>query len=179
MCMSKTFRTSMILTSILLLLLGLVLIIWPTTSQRIICYALGVLCIIFGISRIVSQWKLSRDLGFQLSYLFGVLLTLVGVLLLIKAESMIAIFGALVGLVLTADSIVKLQMSFQMRALALPHWKAHAISAAVLLVLGIVMLFDPFAGAAAMSIVMGAVLIVDALANLWTIVELRRNIIEG
>ena len=55
--MSKTFRTSMILLSILLLLLGLVLILWPTTSQRVICYALGVVCLIAGISRVVTQWK--------------------------------------------------------------------------------------------------------------------------
>lgn len=177
--MSKTFRTSMILLSILLLLLGLVLILWPTTSQRVICYALGVVCLIAGISRVATQWKLSRDLGFQFSYLLGVLLALLGVLLLLKADVMIAIFGALVGLVLTADSIVKLQMSFQMRKLALPHWKAHAIAAAVLLVFGIVMLFDPFAGAKAMSIVMGAVLIVDAIANLWTVIELRGNVTDA
>ena len=177
--MSKTFRTSMILLSILLLLLGLVLILWPTTSQRVICYALGVVCLIAGISRVVTQWKLRRDLGFQFSYLLGVLLALLGVLLLLKADVMIAIFGALVGLVLTADSIVKLQMSFQMRKLALPHWKAHAIAAAVLLVFGIVMLFDPFAGAKAMSIVMGAVLIVDAIANLWTVIELRGNVTDA
>lgn len=177
--MSKPFRTSMILASILLLLLGLVLIIWPTTSQRIICYVVGVAGLVLGVGRIVSQWKLSRDLGFQLSYLFGILIALLGLLLIIRADAMIAIFGALVGLILTADSIVKLQMSMRMHKLGLPRWKAHAISAAVLLVFGIVMLFDPFAGAATMAICAGIVLIIDAIANIWTVVELRKDITEG
>ena len=150
--MSKSFRNSMILSSVVLLLLGLTLVIWPTTPQRIICFVAGALCLVIGISRIIAQWKLSRDFGFQISYLFGILVLLVGLLLIIKADAMIALFGTLIGLVLTADSIVKLQISFQMRALSLPRGSAHAISAAVLLVIGIVMLFDPFSGAKAMAI---------------------------
>ena len=95
--MSKSFRTSLIFISVALLLLGLALIIWPTASQRIICYVAGALCAIAGVSRVIAQWKLSRDLGFQLSYLMGVLLALLGLLLVLKADAMIAIFGALVG----------------------------------------------------------------------------------
>lgn len=177
--MSKSFRTSLIFISVALLLLGLALIIWPTASQRIICYVAGALCAVAGVSRVIAQWKLSRDLGFQLSYLMGVLLALLGLLLVLKADAMIAIFGALVGLALTADSIVKLQMSFRMRTYALPHWKAHAISAGVLLVFGIVLLFDPFAGTTAMAVIMGVLLVLDAIANIWTVVELRDRIVDG
>lgn len=83
------------------------------------------------------------------------------------------------GLALTADSIVKLQMSFRMRTYALPHWKAHAISAGVLLVFGIVLLFDPFAGTTAMAVIMGVLLVLDAIANIWTVVELRDRIVDG
>ena len=86
--------------------------------------------------RIAAQWRLSRDWGFQLSYLLGVLITLLGVLLIVRADAMIAIFGALVGLALAADSVVKLQMSLRMRAFGLPRWKALAIGAAALFVLG-------------------------------------------
>lgn len=179
MCMSKSFRNSMILSSVVLLLLGLTLIIWPTASQRIICFVAGALCVVIGLSRIIAQWKLSRDFGFQISYLFGILVLLVGLLLIIKADAMIALFGTLVGLVLTVDSIVKLQMSFQMRALSLPRWSAHAISAAVLLVIGIVLLFDPFSGAKAMATCMGVALLIDAIANLWTVIDMRKNIVES
>lgn len=88
--MSKSFRNSMILSSVVLLLLGLTLIIWPTASQRIICFVAGALCVVIGLSRIIAQWKLSRDFGFQISYLFGILVLLVGLLLIIKADAMMS-----------------------------------------------------------------------------------------
>lgn len=171
--MSKSFRTSLILVSLVLLLLGLALIIWPAAAQRVVCYVAGALCAALGMGRIAAQWRLSRDWGFQLSYLLGVLITLLGVLLIVRADAMIAIFGALVGLALAADSVVKLQMSLRMRAFGLPRWKALAIGAAALFVLGVVLLFDPFAGATAMTVVMGVMLVLDAAADIWTVVELR------
>lgn len=164
--MSKSFRTSLILVSLVLLLLGLALIIWPAAAQRVVCYVAGALCAALGVGRIAAQWRLSRDWGFQLSYLLGVLL-------IVRADAMIAIFGALVGLALAADSVVKLQMSLRMRAFGLPRWKALAIGAAALFVLGVVLLFDPFAGATAMTVVMGVMLVLDAAADIWTVVELR------
>ena len=42
-----------------------------------------------------------------------------------------------------------------------------------LFVLGVVLLFDPFAGATAMTVVMGVMLVLDAAADIWTVVELR------
>ena len=81
--MSKSFRTSLILVSIVLLLLGLALIIWPAAAQRVVCYVAGALCAALGVGRIAAQWRLSRDWGFQLSYLLGVLITLLGVLLIV------------------------------------------------------------------------------------------------
>ena len=60
-----------------------------------------------------------------------------------------------------------------MRAFGLPRWKALAIGAAALFVLGVVLLFDPFAGATAMTVVMGVMLVLDAAADIWTVVELR------
>ena len=41
--MSKSFRTSLILVSLVLLLLGLALIIWPAAAQRVVCYVAGAL----------------------------------------------------------------------------------------------------------------------------------------
>ena len=40
------------------------------------------------------------------------------------------------------------------------------------------MLFDPFSGAKAMAICMGIALMIDAIANIWTVIEMRKNIVE-
>jgi len=175
--MSKIFRNSMILTAVLLLLLGLTLIIWPLASQRLICYLVGAVCLIYGISRIVKTWRASRDLGFESSYLSGILVCLIGLLFLIKADALIAIFGTLIGIALTADSLVKLQVALQMKKFSNPRWHIHTICAAVLLVLGLVLLFDPFAGTSAIAIVSGIALVIDAAMNIWSVIEMRKNIV--
>lgn len=177
--MNQKFRTSMLLASAALLLLGLVLIIWPTTSQRILCGTLGLICIAVGVIRLIGQWRLSHSYSFHPAYLAGLLLVLLGALLLLNSDAVIAVFGALMGVVLTAASAVNLQSSFRMKHLFLPQWKAHAIVSAVLLAFGLVLLFDPFKGLSTMTVITGIVLVLSAAINIWSVIALRKDLIEA
>ena len=46
--------TGVVLSSILFILLGLVLLLWPDIASTIVCYSLGVLILVFAVFRIVS-----------------------------------------------------------------------------------------------------------------------------
>ena len=79
-----------LVSSLLLGIFGTVLLIWPNTSMNVICTLLGVLMVVFGVSKIVSVFKIQTAMDarhYQLSgwglllfsaivyLLFGIFLT--------------------------------------------------------------------------------------------------------
>ena len=52
--MTKPFQKAMLITSIIYLVVGLVLIIWPDAARQIIIYAIGAAALIYGVYRIID-----------------------------------------------------------------------------------------------------------------------------
>ena len=46
--MTNPFQKAMLVTSIIYMVLGLILIIWPDQARQIICYALGAAALLYG-----------------------------------------------------------------------------------------------------------------------------------
>ena len=171
--MKKTSRTTMLLTALALLLLGLVLIIWPEASVLYLCYATGIAGILYGLIRLIVEWCKTKNIGMRHTYVFSVLSLLLGILFVVKAKQIVALICTLTGILITFDAFFKLEASFRMKNFAVPGWKAYLIVSLSLIALGLVMIFDPFNGARFIVILSGAVLTGEALCWLWAVVALK------
>ena len=61
-----------LVSSLLLGIFGTVLLIWPNTSMNVICTLLGVLMVVFGVSKIVGYFfNVSYHIGFQFDLALG------------------------------------------------------------------------------------------------------------
>jgi len=172
--MNKSFSNTLIIAALIYLILGLVLVIWPGTARSIICYAIGALLIIFGLGRVLSQWNSMGFLSLGNGYLMGLVCLLMGLLLIIHTEALTAIFGTGLGLIIMADSLIKLQISYQLRKSHLGSARRNAICALVTLLLGLLMLFNPFKAIDAMTIFIGICLMLDGIINLLIGIDVRR-----
>ena len=89
-----------------------------------------------------------------------------GAFCLITPETVVSFLPFLLGLVLILDGIGKVQRALDLRVLDLPGWVRLLVFGILLLVLGILLLFDPF-GAVKMSMTFfGACLIGDGVLDL-------------
>ena len=172
--MTKSFSTSFIISALIGFLLGLIMVIWPEASRLVICYGVGALLLLYGLVRIFAQWNATGFLSLGSGSLAGLLYLLLGLLLLLKTDVMLALFGTVLGLLIIADSIIKLQISYQLRGSHIGSFRRNGICALVMLVLGIVMLFNPFSGIKAMTIFIGVIFMLDGIVDFIIALDVRR-----
>ena len=80
---------------------------------------------------------------------------------------MTAIFGVIIGIAVIADSIIRLQAALGAKHFGSDNWKLYMLFAVIMLVIGVVLLFDPFAGANAAMIISGIVMMCDGILGIW------------
>ena len=94
--MTNPFQKAMLVTSIVYMVLGLVLIIWPDQARQIICYALGAAALLYGAYRIIDYFARREHLegGVQFGVALGIACVVLGLFLLFKANTVVAVLAA-------------------------------------------------------------------------------------
>jgi uncharacterized membrane protein HdeD (DUF308 family) len=169
--MSKSFRNTLLAISAVFIVLGLIEIIWPVGSPTVICYILGALLTLFGIYHIVRYFAAEVNYMFAgMGLALGTACAVTGLLIIICAKAVVAIFGVAMGIAVIAASILRLQLSFNMMRLGSARYIPVMVFAFVMLIAGIVMLFNPIASAAAATTVMGVCMVLDGIMNIISLI---------
>ena len=177
-CMKKLkFLNEFACLALAIILLGLVLLIWPSLSGKLICYALAAALAVYGIYRIVCYYTrdiiltmLRRDLAAGLAALLGALF------LIIRPELLISLLPALFGLALLVGAISELQAALDLRRMEDERWYAPLIACALQGILGGVILANPFATAMVLMRFIGASLVVEGICELiFSLLVTRRR----
>ena len=149
-----------LVSSLLLGIFGTVLLIWPNTSMNVICTLLGVLMVVFGVSKIVGYFfNVSYHIGFQFDLALGLFALLFGILFLTHPGAILSITWVLVG-------IYEIQTAMDARHYQLSGWGLLLFSAIVYLLFGIFLTFNPAKGGSLFVQVMGISLIFAGIENI-------------
>ena len=108
----KLAKNGYIIMSVLFMILGICLIIWPDCSMAVFCTAVGIMFIVYGAIKIIGYF--SRDfycLAFQFDLAFGVLLAAVGVVIIIRRNVVVNLIFGIFGILILADALFKIQTS--------------------------------------------------------------------
>ena len=159
-----------IILSVLICVFGIVMIAVPDLPLPVLFRISGILLMAFGCVKILGY--LSRDLyqlAFQFDLAFGILLIVLGIVLVIRADAMIHLICILLGLFILADSLLKIQTAIDARAFGLRQWWLILAAAIVTAVFGAVLLFREKAATAAFVILLGISFLFEGLLNLTTV----------
>ncbi len=168
--MKHTTKTTMSLISVLYILLGIPLIVWPTGAAKFICYILGAVCTVYGTVRIIMYFKNSANTqGMFLA--LSVILLFLGLALIFAAEQIIAVFGIFVGVVILINSIMRLQIALNMRKHHADSWQLVLIFALIMTVISIVFIINPFTVPSLAFRLSGIALCIDGGMNLYSAIK--------
>ncbi|NLI55124.1 MAG: hypothetical protein GX417_12520 [Clostridiales bacterium] len=174
--MSKSFQKAMLITSIAYMAIGLLLIIWPDPARQIIIYAIGAAALLYGGYRIVDFFLRKEHLdGVQIGVALGIACVLLGLFLIFKANVVVALLAAIIGVALIVDSILRLQIALNLRHAGVKNWLVLLVTALVTLGFGILLLFNPFTAIKVATILAGVGLLVDGGFTLWSILQTERS----
>ncbi len=141
----KSFSKSYIFLSALYVALGVVLIVWPSLSVRMIGIALGIVMIVLGITYAIIYYTRDNLQGFlQMDLVIGIVCFAFGIFILLNQSFLGEVLPFAMGIILLLGAVVKIQSSLNMRKLKFRKWYLVLICAVVIVGLGIVLLCNPF-----------------------------------
>ena len=154
-------RRSSIVMAVLTLLLGLLLVLAPNRSIRLLCTVLGAAMLVAGLIYLFT-WLAKRRDGFPAWFLIpGLILAALGLWLL------------------TSPGVIDLQGAVSLARLGIPNWWVDLVLAVLTVVLGGVVLLNPFGTMEAMTVLIGASLVYDGASDLYLIYRVSKAFRDG
>lgn len=172
----KKFKTNVVISSLLCVLLGLVLVLWPGLTIQIACTAVGAVLIISGAIRIISYFT-ARDSSMysQINLIFGIIFAVVGVWIVIKPDKVLAIIPIIVGIVIALHGLHNLQQAIELCKDKYDKWWIALILGILTMGFGVLLICRPFAAIDTVVMLIGIFLIYDGLSNIWIVSRIYKN----
>lgn len=167
--MLKQAKNSFLFMSVIYIILGFLLLIWPGRFLTWGCYALGVVVLLYGMSRIIA-YMANKDLVSYLNVdlVVGIIVAAIGLFLLLRPGVFISILPIVFGLFIIFNGIVKLQNAFDLKRLNYEKWWSIFIMSGISVLLGLFIIWNPFKAAAMTARIIGIVLIVEGISGFGT-----------
>lgn len=163
---AKRCEKNMLFSTVLTLILGIVLAYSPEGSIKVITGIIAALFLLIGILQLVDYVKQSKvEKMMSLSLILGILLSVVGIFLFINLESLANFITTLIGIAILIKSLFKLQFAFNIRDIS-DKWFYNLIVGIVGIVLGIVLLVNPFDSAKMFLRIVGIIFIIGSIVEL-------------
>lgn len=150
----KKLKAQSVVVSLLYLVLGICLLAVPDAAKRTVCYFAGAMLIVSGLVQIINYFLYSVV---RFGFLWGIIDVFAGIFIVSSADifAQTEIFALLFGILLVGKSIFEFQTAADMKRFGVKFWWAETAYAALLLVLGVVLLFDPFGAERALFVYLG------------------------
>lgn len=166
--MFRHLKASMFVMQLVYLALGLALVFAPDMSARVLCYACGAALLAVGL---LAVWRFAaarqeRLLFAWFSLVYGVLFTVMGIFLLVQPDTVLTVLPAVFGVFVLLDSLGRIQNALELRRAGLVRWWGMLFFALLSVVLGVLILINPFAALTTTVRVIGAVLLIESVLGL-------------
>ena len=168
--MLKSIRNSLILSSLLYIVLGVVLLVMPELSLGFACLLIGGAVLVYGVVRLAAYLRGGENAD-KLDLVLGVLL---GLCLLIWIRFLLALVPMVLGIYILVDSLGSIKRSLDMKALGFSRWWVSCLVAAALAVCGLVMVLNPFGTIEGLVMFVGLGFLVDGVTTLVNTILLER-----
>ena len=149
--------------TLILGLVGLVLLLIPGTLNKIIGILIGAALLIVGVLAIIKYTK-EKEEGSNLNLVSGILYSVLGVIIIIYPYSIINLVTICLGVYLVINGLLKLKLAFNLKNVT-DKWIGTLIMSIITVILGILLIFNPFAGITITKLA-GAFLVIVAIFDL-------------
>lgn len=173
--MFETFRRiryNLIVIAVVCILIGVTLIADPVFFLKTACYVIGAVLIASGVLPILSC---VRDREVRVVTLFcSMIAVAAGIFIISNPEVISSILPIILGFILLLDGLVNLRHGFGLRQMTDSTGGMVLLMGAATVVLGIVILCNPFATAAFSLRLIGAAMIYNGISDLVIIFRMNR-----
>ncbi|MCM1308653.1 MAG: DUF308 domain-containing protein [Butyrivibrio sp.] len=176
----KKILQNEVVSSLIMIIFGIVLMVWPRAAMDIACMIIGCGLIIAGVIGLIvffARRKKSGEEGVSkdsiISILKSVVIIVVGIVLITKIKTVVSILPFIIGVLVIVNSAVNIIQSILNRKQS-SKWVISLVVGIVSAIIGILMVIDPFGAAVSQIFIMGLCLAVDGVSNLINGLTVRK-----
>ena len=152
----KKFFKSAILSSLTLVILGILLVIFSEETIIAISYFIGGILVLLGVVGIIDYIrKIKTNYKSELDLIYGIVTIILGIIII--------------------NSASKFNYSLQLRNSSTSIWKGTMIVSILTAICGILLIFNPFKGASTIVTIIGIIIIVYGVLDIISTIFIKRN----
>lgn len=161
-------RMNGVISAVVWIVLGLLLLLWPETSQKALCYFTGAVLLVQGIVLLAAGVRQREKSLYDMGALaLGVVVAAVGVWMLAQPQAMWAFLSVVLSILILLHGAEDISFALQLRRAGYARWWLALLVAAVTLLVGLLLLTHPGFFADILLAFAGIGLVVDGATDLW------------
>ena len=166
---AREIKLSFTIAAVVYLALGILLLLAPNTSRKLLCTLIGAGVSVYGLMGILS-FVMDRGSGaYTLELLIGVCALAFGVFSLINPTFLMDFLFTVLGLVVIVTSVSGLKRALNLRTFGYSRWWVPMLLSCATLLVALSIVFMPQLYGNMLMMVIGAILIVEAVSDLVSI----------
>lgn len=172
----RKMQRSYIVMAVAYVVFGLSLLIKPELSTTVICYAIGAVCVIYAVANLIKYFTGSMNrMYIEPDFVLSVIICVFGIVTIVRPSVIISILPFIVGIVLVFSGLIKVQDGINLKRFNYDRWFLVLGFAVISVILGIVVLLNPFGTGLLFTRMVGLFFTVDGVLSISSIVMLRKN----
>lgn len=140
--MLKQLKWSSILMSVGYIVLGVLLILFPDISGKVISYVLGIGAMVYGIINLTIYFLLNvRDSLYRNEFIIGIASIVFGLLIILKTDVIVNLIPLLLGLIIMVSGFINLQKGVVAYRIGYNRSLVYVLISAVSIIFGVTIMF--------------------------------------
>ena len=167
--LEKTFKgnSPALISSIILIALGLLLVIMPNIASTLVFVSIGVMLVVIGIINIIRYLQMdTKQVLSSYALSIGIISFVGGILIMIFRPLLLASVPFICGGIIAAGGVLQLQKSLQLKKMNVRLWYIDIIVAGLLLAAGTLILVNPFKTAMLLTRIIGIALMFEGILSI-------------
>ena len=174
--MNKIFKSS-ILGALALVVLGILLIFESEATIVTISYVIGGILVAIGVLALLKFYKEVKendDTGMDLVY--GIISIILGIVVISNPKAVASIIPIIMGLLIILNRGTKLQYSIELKKNNNNLWKSTMILSLISTLCGVLLIFNPFKGAAFLTRLIGFLILLYAILDIISTMAIKNTV---
>ena len=174
--MSKFMRSS-IFGSIALAILGVFLFIESELTIVSIAYVIGAVLVGIGIVAMLKYISnINKNIKNEIDIIYGTVTVILGIIVISNPKAIASIIPFVLGIIIVLSSATKLGYGFELRKMNSDLWVGTVVISLITMLCGVLLIFNPFAGAKFILRIVGALIFVYAVLDIISTFRIRKTI---
>lgn len=170
----KSIKLNASLAALAYLVIGVILLLLPNTSKRVLCTVVGLGVTVYGVFSLLGFLLDRGSDGFSVELIVGVAALAFGLFSLLNPGFLMDFLIISLGLIIAVSSVSSIKRAMNLRVFAYRYWWISLCVAIVTLVVALTFVFCPDVYGDLLMRIIGAMLIVESVGDLLTIHRLSR-----